>query len=69
MRTESTGLIALASLLLAGCDGELLADAPAGICTEVGVQCVLPAGPLGVCERSVCEPGASEPCYACVSQH
>lgn len=61
-------LIAL-PLVLTGCDTELLADAPAGVCTEVGSQCVLPNGPLGVCERSICEAGASGTCFACVSQH
>lgn len=58
-----------AGLGLTACDAEFLADAPAGICTEVGSQCVLPNGPLGVCERSTCPPTASEPCFACVSQH
>ena len=69
MRVSSTGLIATVALLISGCDAELLADAPADRCTEVGVQCVLPTGPLGVCERSTCESGASGPCFACVSQH
>jgi hypothetical protein len=56
-------------LILTACDAEFLADAPAEICTEVGSQCVLTSGPLGVCERSTCDPGGSEACFACVSQH
>ena len=38
-------------------------------CTESGAQCLLPEGPLGVCERSPCPVGAASPCFKCTSQH
>jgi len=38
-------------------------------CEEAGVQCQLPEGPLGVCERTTCATGATPPCFLCVPQH
>ena len=56
-----------------GCDSDFLASGPVRICTEVAVQCVLPEGPLGVCERTPCggEGGgeAAGACFACAPQH
>jgi len=64
-------LISVAALYsaLAACDtGSLSAPAPV-LCVEAGNQCQLPEGPLGVCERSTCAPGAKPPCFQCVPQH
>ena len=63
------GLIALSALLLTACDASVLTTAPSTLCAEVGAQCPLPTGPLGVCERTQCPAGATGPCYACISQH
>jgi hypothetical protein len=67
------GLVAIAAIApsaLVGCDvGSLVSEPPSAICAEAGVQCRLPAGPLGVCERSPCPSGADPPCFRCVPQH
>jgi hypothetical protein len=62
-------LLAAAALLAPGCEqGSLSAPAPSA-CAEAGAQCRLPEGPLGVCERAPCDPGATAPCFQCVPQH
>ena len=61
-------LAALSALLLLGCDGFGSAG-PSATCTEAGVQCQLPEGPLGVCERSPCPSGEAPPCFSCTPQH
>ena len=50
------------------CD-DLIEDGPSHYCEEAGRQCVLPEGPLGVCERTRCRPGEEEPCFQCTPQH
>jgi hypothetical protein len=61
--------VLLASLLgLVACDFGSR-GAPPETCTESGVQCQLPAGPLGVCERSRCGATETAPCFQCISQH
>jgi hypothetical protein len=55
-------------LLLAGCDG-FVAEAPPITCVEVGTQCQLAAGPLGVCEQTICAAGEVPPCFTCTPQH
>jgi hypothetical protein len=60
---------ALASLLLSACDATELGTAASTVCIEVGAQCQLPTGPLGVCERTQCAAGATPPCFECISQH
>jgi len=60
-------LLVAASGLAPGCEqGSLSAPAPAA-CAESGAQCRLPEGPLGVCERAPCGPGATAPCFQCGS--
>ena len=60
----------LGSLLgLVACDFGSLQGTPPETCTESGVQCQLPAGPLGVCERSQCGASDTPPCFRCISQH
>ena len=54
---------------LVACDAGFLTEAPSASCTEAGVQCRLETGPLGVCERTSCPPGAAPPCFACTPQH
>jgi hypothetical protein len=61
--------LVLAALLLTACDASVLEAAPSTVCTEAGVQCQLPTGPLGVCERSQCPADAPSPCFECISQH
>ena len=53
--------------VLFGCDG-LVASGP-GPCAEAGAQCLLRDGPLGVCERTICDESAQPPCFACTPQH
>lgn len=60
--------LALTALAL-GCDPASYSDGPIRPCTESGAQCQLPDGPLGVCERAVCEAGARAPCFTCTPQH
>lgn len=59
---------ALAAFAL-GCEPSSTAPAAGAVCREAGVQCALPGGPLGVCERAACPAGAADPCFVCVSQH
>ncbi len=56
-------------LPLVACDPGAISTAPPARCSEPGMQCQLPEGPLGVCERSPCPPGKSAPCFQCISQH
>lgn len=44
-------------------------EAPTAECIEVGAQCVLPSGPLGVCESTACDQGEPPPCFVCTPQH
>ena len=41
----------------------------ASACVQIGSQCQLPGGPLGVCPQMDCAAGAQAPCFKCVSQH
>ena len=61
--------LVLALALLLGCDANFVEEGPADICTEVAVQCVLPDGPLGVCEQVPCADGVVGPCLVCTPQH
>jgi hypothetical protein len=54
---------------LSGCDAGLMAESASTVCREAGAQCLLPTGPLGVCEQTLCEGDAGSPCFTCVSQH
>ena len=56
-------------LAIVACDPSSLTAGPTANCDESGVQCQLPTGPLGVCERSQCEPGETPPCFQCTPQH
>jgi hypothetical protein len=64
-------LLAVVALLFAAsaCDPGSFAADPVLECTKSGEQCQLPAGPLGVCERSTCGPGETPPCFQCTPQH
>ena len=59
----------LGALALMGCDGTDFSSGAPASCTEVGAQCRLPNGPLGVCERSHCPAGQTPPCFQCTPQH
>lgn len=61
--------VCILCLGLLGCEGDYLAAEPVETCVEVAVQCRLPAGPLGVCERRTCDSGEQRPCFVCTSQH
>ena len=62
--------VVLGALLgLIACDSGLSSGGPRETCTEFGVQCQLPAGPLGVCERSQCGANETPPCFKCTPQH
>lgn len=72
VRPPTTPIVAIAlalSVLCAGCDEAIVAPAVPTTCSQIGSQCQLPAGPLGVCEQIACAPGAEAPCFKCVSQH
>ena len=56
-------------LFLFGCDPGPLTGGPSLDCSEVGVQCQLSSGPLGVCERTICVGGQTSPCFVCTPQH
>jgi hypothetical protein len=56
-------------LLVVACDPGSPSAGPTASCRESGVQCRLPTGPLGVCERSPCESGEPSPCFQCTPQH
>jgi hypothetical protein len=64
----SVVLAGFAATLLA-CDRSSLSASPATTCAEVGAQCQLAEGPLGVCERSPCAAGGTPPCFRCIPQH
>jgi hypothetical protein len=52
------------------CDpGAFVSEPPPATCTQIGAQCQLAAGPLGVCESAPCAAGATPPCLVCISQH
>jgi hypothetical protein len=63
------GLSVALALSAAGCDSSLIAESPSYTCIEAGDQCILPSGPLGVCERTACASDSDSPCFQCVSQH
>ena len=60
--------IALALALCAGCDAAVV-PAPPAACAQVGQQCQLPDGPLGVCQQIACAAAVTPPCLRCTSQH
>lgn len=62
-------VLAVALLAALGCDASFVEEGPTGACKEVGVQCVLPDGPLGVCEQIPCAKGEARPCLVCTPQH
>jgi hypothetical protein len=68
--THRLRLLLVAALLvaIAACDSGTLGEAPAA-CVDAGMQCRLPEGPLGVCERATCAAGTKPPCFQCVPQH
>ena len=45
--------LSIASL---GCEPMSVTSPASAVCSEAGVQCQLPEGPLGVCERAPCAP-------------
>ena len=62
--------LALAGLFLAsGCDpAGVMAPIPSS-CAQIGAQCQLAGGPLGVCQQIDCSGPSEAPCFKCVSQH
>ena len=73
MQNSSTVLITMSlaiACLCSGCDFSSLSAPPVSTaCTQIGSQCQLPDGPLGVCEQTHCKPGQQPPCFTCTSQH
>jgi len=59
--------LALVAGLCGGCDS--VSEPPVAACSEIGSQCQLPGGPLGVCQQTECGAGATPPCFKCTSQH
>jgi len=60
-------LAVLLALVAAACD--MSSSPPPTTCTQIGAQCQMPDGPLGVCQETRCEAGATPPCFACTPQH
>jgi hypothetical protein len=58
-----------AFLLFSGCDLDSMSQQVSVSCSEIGSQCQLPDGPLGVCQQIDCEAGRQPPCFKCTSQH
>ncbi len=53
-----------------GCDLDSMSSpALTEHCSQLGAQCQLAEGPLGVCENIACDSGAEPPCFRCVDQH
>ncbi|MFK7895602.1 MAG: hypothetical protein AB8G23_07180 [Myxococcota bacterium] len=69
LRGFGRGIALVALFACAGCDAAFFAEAPAQNCQQVARQCQLAKGPLGVCERAVCEEGEEGPCFVCTPQH
>ena len=67
-RIHATFAVTALAMLMACDPGSHSGSAPAR-CDEAGVQCQLPEGPLGVCERTTCATAATPPCFVCVPQH
>ena len=69
--SRSTGylLAFVAALACSGCEDSFFESGPTTRCTEVASQCVLPEGPLGVCERTPCAAESEAPCFVCTPQH
>jgi hypothetical protein len=65
-RRSAALLVGTAALLL-GCPS-LEGGAPK-TCTRAYDKCTLPSGVLGVCDTVPCDPGQTEPCLVCRSQH
>jgi hypothetical protein len=60
-------VLALVAGLCGGCD--VVSEPPVAACAEIGSQCQLPRGPLGVCQQTECDAAAMPPCFKCTSQH
>ncbi len=57
-------------LLLSACDlPDSIESTPPTACAQIGVQCQLPGGPLGVCQSAPCSAGQTPPCFVCTPQH
>jgi hypothetical protein len=67
-RLAMAAVVALTASL-AACDATWFGATPGATCTGAGLQCQLPEGPLGVCERASCAAGATPPCFTCTPQH
>jgi len=62
-------LVLVVAGLCAACDASLSSPPVSSSCAQIGAQCQLPGGPLGVCQELACAPGATAPCFTCTSQH
>jgi len=69
-RRACLAILAFGIALCSACDfGSFSAPAVSATCAEIGAHCQLPDGPIGVCQRAPCSPGAEPPCFRCTSQH
>lgn len=72
VETFARGLVfaAVSFALFPACDlGSMSQPSVSAECAEIGAQCQLPNGPLGVCQEAPCPPGSTPPCFKCTSQH
>jgi hypothetical protein len=61
--------LATALMLCIGCEQSGVTSAISTSCSQIGTQCQLPGGPLGVCQQLDCPAGTAGLCFKCVSQH
>jgi len=59
----------LAACAIACDPASFVSEPPPETCTEIGAQCQLPGGPLGVCESAPCAAEVTPPCLVCTGQH
>jgi hypothetical protein len=71
IRSVTMAIVGFVSCLVMalGCDTSFVEAGPGEVCREVGTQCVLAKGPLGVCEQIQCANDAEPPCFVCTPQH
>ncbi len=66
---RTTAAAVVLSGLGSACDADAFSTPTRASCSQIGAQCQLAGGPLGVCLDGPCAAGATPPCFKCVSQH
>lgn len=61
--------LSLLALALTGCPEPARSASEPAACERIGERCVLPDGPIGVCNDTGRTDCASPPCLDCMPQH